>query len=177
MSSSQGNIHPETFESMEEYKAILDNLAALSQRRQNTNNLYMGLNTVFLTAVGVFISTHVDLTTWSTAGVVALISLSILPLNFIWRASLTRYGRSLVIRYDYLSEIEEEFRARSGPESGRNIGLYSRLDKLGVPRFGNSQLERITATYFLCFYPALSLVLAILTAMTQNHLIGTFSSL
>jgi hypothetical protein len=172
MEFSAGEYYPATFERIEEYKAILENLAGLSLRRQTTNNVYVGLNTVFLTALGVFTSTHLNLMMWSTAVVVMVITVAILPLNFIWRITLTRYERSAIIRYDYLREIEEEFRARDGTANNRDIGLYLRLKKLGLARFGNTQLERILATYFLAFYPAISLILVALTWLVQNHVLA-----
>lgn len=172
MESPKGSPNSAAFERMDEYKAMLDNLAGLNQRRQSTNNLYVGLNTVFLTAIGVFISTHLDFMNWATAIAVTFITIAILPMNLIWRITLTRYARSAVIRYDYLKEIEEEFRARSEYDKNRDIGLYIRLDRLGVPRPGAVQLERILATYFLCFYPTISLLLVALTWLTQNHIVA-----
>ena len=46
-----------TFERIEEYKAILENHAEVSARRQRTNDIFVGLNTVFLTALG-FLLAH-----------------------------------------------------------------------------------------------------------------------
>jgi hypothetical protein len=58
MSSTRPESAPQAFQRMEEYKAILGNLADVSARRENANNVYVGLNTVFLTAAGVFTVAH-----------------------------------------------------------------------------------------------------------------------
>src|SRR5436190_24058694 len=92
------------FERMEEYRAILEHHAQLSTRRQHTNDVYIGLNTVFLTALGVLLlQSHLD--NWWVFAVVSAMTIIILPINVTWRAALLRYGRTLAYRYDYLREI------------------------------------------------------------------------
>jgi hypothetical protein len=109
---SEGDAQAEkspTFERIEEYKAILDNQSGSSNRRQNTNNIYVGLNTIFLTALGIFISTHLDLKTSAIVISVAIMTVPILVLNAIWLKTLHRYTQFSQVSYDYLREIEPEF--------------------------------------------------------------------
>jgi hypothetical protein len=49
------SVEPSVFERMGEYQAILEHHAQLSTRRQHTNDMYIGINTVFLTALGVLL--------------------------------------------------------------------------------------------------------------------------
>lgn len=119
---------PTTFERIDEYKAVLDNLSGLSSRRQNTNNVYVGLNTVFLTALGFFLSTHLNFIVWSTAVAVGIMTLPLVFLNTVWLCSLKRYGRGAQVRYDYLREIEKEFRGRRDSSDDQHlIGLFTRI--------------------------------------------------
>src|SRR5262249_55051965 len=96
------------FERIGEYTAVLENLVQLSLRRQNTNNFFVGLNTVFLTGLGVLLfSTR--LASWWVVGATAAITLAILPLNATWRTAIKRYKVGISVRKVYLQEIEEEF--------------------------------------------------------------------
>lgn len=176
---ADGNIEtekPPTFERIDEYKALLDNLAGASLSRQNMNNIFIGLNTVALTALGFFISGHFNLAMWSTAIAVAIVTLTVMPVNFIWIITLTRYGQRAKQNYEYLREIEREFRERRGSSSGRpEIGWFLRVESLGVSRYGHTQLERILARYFFFFYPVICLILVVLTWLVQNHIIPPLS--
>jgi hypothetical protein len=160
-----------TFERIEEYKTVLDQHAQLSARRQHTNDVFVGLNTIFLTALGfLLLQSHLD--TWWIFVVVSAITLIITPLNAIWRIALHRYGYSLAFRYDYLREIEQEFRTRRGSVGNEpEIGLFSRIKETGLHRKGNTQLEMQLATYFICLYPVISLVVGILVYLVRAHLI------
>src|SRR5205823_13807306 len=103
---------------------ILDHHAQIRARRQHTKDVYIGINTVFLTTIGLLLlQSHLD--TWWVLAIVSAITLIIMPLNATWRTALLRYGRSLSFRYDYLKEIEKEFRARRGNVAGEpEIGLF-----------------------------------------------------
>src|SRR5437763_7395370 len=87
---------PGTFERMGEYQAVLENHAQLSARRQHVNDVYVGLNTVFLTALGILLlQSHLD--TWWVFVVVSAVTLIIMPINLAWRAALRRYGNRLAV--------------------------------------------------------------------------------
>jgi hypothetical protein len=63
----------QTFERMPEYAALLQNTAAMSTRRQNSNTLYVTLNTVFLKGIGIYLS-MADLRQWWPFFAVAIIA-------------------------------------------------------------------------------------------------------
>ena len=165
-------VEPSIFERMGEYQTILEHHAQLSTRRQHTSDIYVGLNTIFLTAMGLLLlQSH--LTTWWVFAMVSAITVMILPINVTWRAALIRYAKSLSHRYDYLREIEQEFRNRRGTTANQpEIGLFLRLKETGLYQDGgNSQLEIRLATYFIFLYPFISLVVGILVYLIEAHLI------
>jgi hypothetical protein len=159
------------FERIEEYKAILEHHAQLSARRQHTNDVYVGLNIVFLTALGVLLlQSHLN--TWWIFVVVSAVTVIISPLNATWRVALLRYGKSLSFRADYLREIEKEFRIRRGNMPNQpEIGLFLRFKETGLHRKGDTRLEIQLATYFICLYPVISLVVGALVYLVEAHLI------
>jgi len=162
-----------TFERIEEYQAILENHAQLSARRQHINDVYVGLNTIFLTALGILLlQSHLD--TWWILAVVSTVTLIIMPINVTWRAALLNYGDRLSSRYDYLREIEQEFRTRRGKVADQpEIGLFLRLKETGQHhrKKSNTRLEVQLAIYFICLYPVISLVVGILVYLVEAHLI------
>jgi hypothetical protein len=168
-SFEEANQH--VLERMEEYKAILENQAQISARRQHMNDVYIGLNTVFLTALGLLlVQSHLD--TWWVFAVVCAITLAIMPLNLTWRAALNRYGNLLSRRFDYLRGLEQEFGARRGKIIGPSAGgMFSREVGLGLHVKNNTQLEIRLATYFVCLYPAIAVMVGVLVYLIQAHLI------
>ncbi|HEY7356157.1 MAG TPA: hypothetical protein VH590_06805, partial [Ktedonobacterales bacterium] len=158
-------------ERMEEYKAVLESQAQISARRQHMNDVYIGLNTVFLTALGLLlVQSHLD--TWWVFVVVCAIMLAILPINLTWRAALRRYGNSLSFRFDYVREIEQEFRVWKGKITDPSaVGLHLREKELDLQQKSNTQLEIRLATYFICLYPAIVVVVGVLVYLIQVHLI------
>jgi len=163
MLSSQTGPAAPTFERIEEYKAVLDNLAAVSARRQSLNDVFVGINTVFLTALGVLLFAS-RLTSWGAVIAIGAISAVITPINLTWIAALVRYRRGLRFQLQYLREIETEFRQRRGTISGSpDIGFFLRLDEVRRPRSGNTRLEVLLAAYFLCVFPLITGAIATLT--------------
>jgi hypothetical protein len=82
------------------------------------------------------------------------ITIIILPINVAWRSALFRYGRGLAYRYDYLREIEQEFRTRRGIVANQpEIGLFLRLKDAGLPQKGHMPFETPLAMYFIFLYP------------------------
>lgn len=165
------------FERLEEYQAILEHAAQLSARRQHINDVYVSLNTIFLTALGLLLlQSHLD--TWWVFVVVSAVTVIILPINQAWRAALRHYGDRLSIGYAYLREIEQEFRTRRGNGADQPaMGLFLRLQETELPsrRESNTPFEVQLATYFLCLYPVLSLVVGILVSLVEAHLLPPLS--
>lgn len=166
---------PPIFESIDEYQAIMESVETLAARRQNANTLYIGINTAFLTALGVFLYSHLNLLHWASAVVASLITVALLPLNLIWLATLRYYRYYARIRHQYLREIEQEFRERAVKRGNqRKIGMYLRFEETGR-RQGNSLLETRLATYFLLLYPVLSLIVIGISYLVQAHIIPPLS--
>lgn len=164
------------FERIEEYKAVLENVGQVSARRQGFNNVFVGINTVFLTGVGfLLLSTHLN--SWWLVGALAAISLTVTPINFTWRQALLRYKNGLTEQYAYIRDIEKEFRRRHQEAYGdSNVGVYLRLDEQRRrPHSGNTRLEIRIATYFTALYPAITICVALVTYMTTNQLLPPFS--
>jgi hypothetical protein len=162
-----------TFERIEEYQAILENHAQLSARRQHVNDVYVSLNTIFLTALGILLlQSHLD--SWWIFVVVSTVTFIIMPINIAWRAALRRYGNRLAVRYDYLREIEQEFRTRRGKVANQpEVGLFLRLKETGLhqSKKSNTHIEMQLALYFIYLYPIISLVVGVLVYLVEAHLI------
>jgi hypothetical protein len=191
MATSSSDTGPNVFERIEEYKAVLENLVQLSLRRQNTNNVFVGLNTVFLTGVGLLLlSTR--FASWWVVGATAALTLAILPLNLNWRAAIRRYKAGINVRKEYLEEIETEFRERRGGggtgetsvgtgggaagQPGKPLlGLFLRIRDTSLKTHGNSELEVRLATYFLVLYPIITLLVALLTGLVTLRIVPRFA--
>jgi hypothetical protein len=168
MLSSQTGSVPPTFERIEEYKAVLDNLAAVSARRQSLNDVFVGINTVFLTALGVLLFAS-RLSSWGAVIAIGAICALITPINLTWIGALLRYRRGLRFQLQYLREIETEFRQRRGTIPGSpDIGFFLRLNEMRRPRSGNTRLEVLLAVYFLIVYPLIAGAVAALTYCVTN---------
>lgn len=160
------------FERLEEYKAVLQNHAAIHARRQRVTTVFVSLNVVFLTAIGfLLVSSH--LTSWWVVGAVAVINAAILPMNVIWYRILTRYQYNHAEYMRYLREIEAELAQRWGKPNGPGvIGIYRRVvDLVEFLQVGTSQLERLLAIYFLLLYPAIIVVAGILVYLVNKRVI------
>ncbi len=182
-SSSADSAGSWVFERIEEYKAVLENLVQLSARRQNTNNVFVGLNTVFLTGLGILLlSTR--FTSWWIVGAALAITLAIVPLNLTWRTSIIRYKRGINVRKDYLQEIEQEFRQRRaqvavgpvGTAGTPPLGLFLKVRETTLHRHGNTELELRLVTYFLVLYPLITLGVSVLTYLVSSQVIPPLSS-
>ena len=69
----------------------------LSDRRQTTNDLFVGLNVVFFTGMGaLFYTSH--LKSWWVTGLYAAITAIAFFLNFTWIRLVNRYSRLIGLR-------------------------------------------------------------------------------
>jgi hypothetical protein len=126
------------------------------------------LNTLFLTTIGIFISTHLSaLNTWSAPIALVALAAIIIPVNISWLIGLGRYERGNEVRYAYLQEIED-----AAPEESKN-GLYHRLEKVNLGAHANIQSERILATYFVVFYVLVAIAATIVAALVQYGVIAS----
>jgi hypothetical protein len=151
------------FERIEEYKAVLEDTAQAANRRRTDSALYVGLNTLFLTGIGLFASPNIG--SWETVLALAVVTSIAIPVNLMWYTSLTYWMRSLSARQEYIRSIEREFRTRSGSiQREMPVGLYLHLGDVGQL----VRLERRFALFFALFYPVSVLALALVTYVLHN---------
>jgi hypothetical protein len=171
----------EPFERIEEYKAVLVDIAETSARRQNANAVYITLNTILLTGLGAFLVTS-GFSSWWSLGVVVALAITSVPINLTWRTGLIHYRRGLTNRYRYLVTIEDEFRARRGAaRGGESIGLQHFVLQAQQERGGPyspylspsmGYLEARLATFFLLLYPFVAVLTGILIYLVSSQLVG-----
>jgi hypothetical protein len=150
-------------ERIEAYKILIENLERLAARRQSVNGVFVALNTVFLTAIGVLISTHLDsFNSWSGPIALAIIAVAITPLNVAWLLTLDRYAKGNQIRYDLLEKIEADFPPKAG------MSLYKTLNDKRLGAYYNIRPDRFLAAYFVCFYVVICAAATILTVLVQH---------
>ena len=147
-------------EGLEEYRAILEDTAAMNGRRQNTNGLFVSINAVFLTALGfLLVSSRLD--SWWTAATLVTVSLAILPLNMSWIQTIRVYRTLINIRHERLQHLEEAFKFE-----GRLYRQYLN------PKIGKTPIIRVEtgiARYFLGFYFALDAAVIVVTYCVTNQ--------
>jgi len=166
---SEGTIQLSPFVRIEEYKAILADVANATTRRQTVTALYATLNTAFLGAFGYLILT-LGLSSWLTIIVLGSLSFTILPLNLAWFVTMLGYRRGLRTRYAYLRSIEEEFRAYAATtEKQGQIGLIHQLQRNSLP--GRSLPETLLAIYFVVIYAIAVIIASLLTWLVSNQVI------
>jgi fatty acid desaturase len=170
---------------VEEYKAILDNTARLSDRRQTTNDVFVGLNSLILTALGFFfVSTK--LSSWWTTAVFATIAIFTTVINSIWLRLNGRYRDLVGIRISYLTALENKlvndkilqeksvtFIDSRGKQTTTVAGVHVLENSTnlyrGGPKSGFSSLERALIWVFMGTYYLLAVVVAALTYLVLNH--------
>jgi hypothetical protein len=155
---------PNSFERLGEYTTLLEDSASISNRRQGTNEVLIGFNLAILSGIGfLLLTTHFH--TWALPGVILLISAIMTPINWAWRRTLAFYQKLIAYRLAYLTEIEQEFRDRTGNMS---IGLFIRMKKDlygDTRRSGTTHTERRIAAIFVFVYPILTVLVSVLTAL------------
>jgi hypothetical protein len=145
-------------EVLEEYKFIAESLANTTERRQRTNDVYVGVNALFLSGIGFLLAaSHFD--SWRTAIEVGAITAVIAPLNGTWCSAVAFYGRAIVTHVQCLVELEGKYQFAAD--------LSTRLQS-SYPRFGRS---RAVAYYFLGLYPAIAVAVVVLTYLVTQHVI------
>jgi len=147
-------------EVLEEYRAILEDTAAMNGRRQNTNGLFVSINVVFLTALGfLLLSSHLD--SWWTAAALVTVTFAILPLNMSWIRTIGVYKKLIGIRHKTLQRIEKDFNFE-----GR---LYRQYLEPEIGKTPIIRVETSIAWYFLGFYFALDAAVILVTYCVTNQ--------
>jgi hypothetical protein len=94
------------------YLTLIEDTTKLSDRRQTANDLFVGLNVVIFTGMGVlFYGSH--LRSWWVTGVFAAISILALLLNITWLRLNARYRRLVRLRIEYMTQLETELNAQA----------------------------------------------------------------
>jgi len=163
-------------ERLKEYEIAVDSFLRRSERRERTNELFIALNSLFITALGVFLLSS-SLTTWWVAGTLVLISLFTTFMNIIWSRLLGRYRVFLACLGDYLTGLERSFQQEDkgtieigGEHWGFGIESYINA-KMKIERRGHgfTQLELRLVYLFLVVYPFITVLVLVLTYLITNH--------
>jgi hypothetical protein len=102
---------PRNYPRIHEYEVIVADTAGVSGRRQNTNDLFAGINALFLTALGIFlIASHFSFTDWLVNLAIVLVCLVTALLNVVWLRTLRRYQSLLAARHRYIEWVEHRLR-------------------------------------------------------------------
>ena len=174
-----------------EYLALMDDTAKLSDRRQRVSDLFVGINSLFLTAAGYVAGTS-NLTSWRPTALCAAITVVTLVFNIVWVRLIGRYRALISLRIRYLTGLEKSLQAdgtfsaiEMATEDGKKIehplrGIYSveaasTLYK-DAPKIGFSRLERGFVIIFMVAYPLLTLGVAAMTLLiTVFHILPPLS--
>ena len=183
------------------YLALIEDTTKLSDRRQTANDLFVGLNVVIFTGLGVlFYGSH--LKTWWVTGLYAAISLLALGLNITWLRLNARYRNLINLRIEYMTQLETDLtsadvfplsperdgqqekqqdQARLVDDPGQKMqgaGIFTVEHKrmyFKGPRFGFSSLERALIWIFMVAYVLATLGVGLTTYLISIHVIGHVS--
>jgi hypothetical protein len=165
------------------YVAVLDNTAKTSERRQTTNDIFVGINSLILTALGfLFVTSH--LRAWWTTSAFVLVTLLTFIANILWIRLLNRYNNLLKLRYAYLEGLEHAIEQEGHYQPMRvmisvdrkgqplsldtGVGIYSLEAKMNKEyreflKFGSARLEGYLAYFFIGTYAIFTIAVGILT--------------
>jgi hypothetical protein len=173
-----------------EYLAVMEDTAKLSDRRQTVSDLFVGINSLFLTAAG-FVAGTTQFTTWRPTALCAAITLVTLVFNSVWLQLIARYRALTNLRIRYLTGLEKSLQADGifspldiASEDGKKVehalrGVYGiEADSLyrQAPKVGFYRLERRFIIVFMIAYPLLTAaVAAVSAAIIVFHLLPPLS--
>jgi hypothetical protein len=156
---------------MQEYVALLDYTARLSDRRQNINNFFAGINAIFLTAFG-YLFVTLPLVPWWPVFIFPILTAATGVINLYgWRRLNLRYRNLLNIRFKYLAALEEYFQRagedvlsveiehkKGGPETFTTLGIHRLEEKSEQFKdgIGFSTIERHLIWIFFIAYVVLA---------------------
>jgi hypothetical protein len=174
------------------YLALMEDTTKLSDRRQTTNDLFVGLNVVFFTGMGaLFYASH--LKTWWVTGLFAAITLVAFFLNFTWIRLINRYSRLVGLRIGYMHQLESALQAQGifaatpalpgapvqpGTAPAKGTGIYTlEYQRLYTKegQFGFSRLERGLIIIFMIAYVLATIGVAVVTYLISTSAIGSVS--
>lgn len=171
-----------------EYTAIMETTGRLSDRRQTTNNHYVSLNVLFLTALGYLIFFS-RLANWWIVVALSVMTITATIINSTWLRLIHRYTRLIGIRISYLEGLENLLRA-TGQYAEVHVaaGKQERVVPFGIfhlerelifakeaQGYGMSQLEKSLVWVFLAAFPLVTALIALLTYLITSHIIPPVS--
>ncbi|MHC4332587.1 MAG: RipA family octameric membrane protein [Planctomycetota bacterium] len=105
----------------EEYKLFVDDTARFTERRQTVSNIYVGVNSLLLAAIGLLIKDLGARCLWTLVLPLPLIAAGI-AVSLWWRQLIRKYKMLVGLRISTLREMEDEM-----PES---VKMYHGEDNL-----------------------------------------------
>lgn len=154
---------------LDEYQCVAQQTGSISDRRQTTNDIYVGINVVFLTGLALFLPSIHFTSWWGTAGS-ALIALVAVFVNGTWIRLLQNYRELIGVRINYLMEMEKQFPPK-GADQVRGVYLAEQALYQKKGAFGFSMQELRLARFFQVIYPALAVVIGVLTYLVAQKYI------
>ncbi|MGO8946311.1 MAG: hypothetical protein ACLQUY_01345 [Ktedonobacterales bacterium] len=166
----------------QEYEKIMEETGKLSDRRQTVSDLFLGVNSLFLTAAG-FSAVASNLKSWWSTGICAAIAVVALMINITWIQLIHRYRALVDLRFRYLEGLEKSLQSDGafgtismasadrkkvdqyprGVFGVEAIALYSKGPRVGIYR-----LERRLILIFIFAYILLTAIVAALTYLIIN---------
>jgi hypothetical protein len=172
------------------YLALMEDTTKLSDRRQTTNDLFVGLNVVFFTGMGaLFYASH--LKSWWVTGLFAAITALAFFLNFTWIRLINRYSRLVGLRIRYMHQLESALQSEGifvsdpplpgapvqpGSVPSMGTGVYTlEFQRIYTKdgHFGFSRLERGLIVIFMIAYVLATLGVATVTYLISTNVIGS----
>ena len=151
------------YDKFDEYKFLVDDTARITDRRQNTSNTYITINSILLAAI-TFLFTEKDIQVFVLIAVAVIIMFIGLLICTAWKNEIDGYRNLLSVRFDVLREMEEH------PEMADSVKVYHREDIL-FPRDENgkiistkgvfSKVERSLPQIFMGLYVMLAAIIII----------------
>ncbi|HEY7341759.1 MAG TPA: hypothetical protein VH591_12820 [Ktedonobacterales bacterium] len=170
-----------------EYQSVAEDTAKLSDRRQTVGDLFLGINSLFLAAIG-FVAISGHLMSWWAAIICGAITLITLLINSIWFRLIGRYRNLINLRIHYLQALERRL---------QELGMFTSVDMTveggkepipiarGIyliensfaqykkgPKVGFYRLERQLVVIFMFAYILLTAAVAILTYLVSLRMLA-----
>ena len=118
----------------DEYKLFIDDTARFTDRRQNTSNLYVTVNSLLLTAIAFIVKDAMFKETWTFLLTIPIIVAGIF-VSLWWKQLLKKYKLLVRLRFKALREMEEK-KELEGIE-----GMYHKEDDL-YPRHKDGRVKQ-----------------------------------
>jgi hypothetical protein len=111
------------FSSFEEYQIILEDAARFTDRRQTTSNMYVAVNSLLLTAIGVLVKDLAARGGWNLLLPIPLVAAGA-AVCLWWTQLIRKYKRLVGLRIDTLREMEDL------PGMSDSVKIFHREDAL-----------------------------------------------